>query len=67
MARPLTLDTLSQSQSLLHIPADGLEAVLKLVVTVVLLPAAGVIAAVVLVTTFGHGRDSYIKLSEKEK
>lgn len=57
-----TLDTLGQSQSSLHIPADGLQTVLELLVAVVLLPAAGVVAAVVLVTAFGHGRDAYVKL-----
>ena len=58
----LTLDSLGQSQSFLHISADSLKTVLELLVTVALLLAAGVIAAVMLVATFGHGRDTYIKL-----
>ena len=53
---------MGQSQSPLHIPADGLQTVLELVIAVVLVTAAGVIAAVMLVTTFGHGRDAYVKL-----
>lgn len=64
LAQPLTLDTLGQSQSPLHIPADGLETVLELLVALVLLTAAGVIATVVLVTTFGHGRDADVKLEK---
>lgn len=56
------MDTVGQSQSPLHIPADGLETVLKLVITVVLLSATGVIAAIVLVTAFSHGGDAYVKL-----
>ena len=63
--QPLTLDTLGQSQSPLHIPTDGLETVLELIIALVLLTAAGVIAAVMLVTTFGHGRDAYVKLGKK--
>lgn len=59
---PLTLDTLSQSQSPLDIPADGFQTVLELLVTVVLLVAAGVVAAIVLVTAFGHGGDAHVKL-----
>lgn len=62
LAQPLTFDTLGQSQSPLDIPADGLKTVLELLVAVMLLTAAGVVAAVMLVTAFGHGRDSYIKL-----
>lgn len=62
LAQPLTFDTLGQSQSPLHIPADGLKAVLELLIAVMLLTAAGVVAAVVLVTAFGHGWDSYVKL-----
>lgn len=64
LALLLTLDTLGQSQSPLHIPADGLEAVLELLITVVLLASTGVIAAVMLVATFGHGRDAYVKLEK---
>lgn len=64
--RLTSLDTLGQSQSSLHIPADGLQTVLELLVAVVLLPAAGVVAAVVLVTAFGHGRDAYVKLESKQ-
>lgn len=56
------MDTMGQPQRLLHISADSLETVLELVVAVVLLSAAGVIAAVVLVTAFGHGWDAYVKL-----
>lgn len=66
VAPPLTLDTLGQSQSPLNIPADGCEAVLELLVTVMLLTATGVIAAIVLVTTFGHGWDTYVKLELKQ-
>ena len=62
MTQPLTLDTLGQSQSSLHIPADGLETALELVITVVLLSATGVIAAIMLVAAFGHCRDAYVKL-----
>lgn len=58
----LTLDTVGQSQGSLHIPADGLETVLELIITVVLLSATGVVAAIVLVTAFGHGGDAYVKL-----
>lgn len=58
----LTLNTLGQSQSPLHIPADGLQTVLELLVTVVLLTAARVITAVMLVAAFGHGRDADVKL-----
>lgn len=61
------LDTLGQSQSLLHIPADGLQTVLELVITVVLLLAACVVAAVMLVTAFCHGWDTYIKLKAKHR
>lgn len=61
-APPLTLDTLGQSQSPLNIPADGFETVLELLVTVVLLAAAGVVAAVVLVTALGHGGDAHVEL-----
>lgn len=64
LAQPLTLDTLGQPQSPLHIPADGLETVLELIIAVVLLTTTGVIAAVMLVTTFGHGRDAYVKLKK---
>lgn len=53
---------MGQSQSLLHIPADGLQTVLELVITVVLLTATGVIAAVMLITAFRHGRDTYVEL-----
>lgn len=53
---------MGQPQCLLHISADSLETVLELVIAVVLLSAAGVIAAVVLVTAFGHGWDAYVKL-----
>lgn len=66
MSPPLTLDTLGQSQSPLNIPANGCEAVLELLVTVVLLTATGVVAAIVLVTTFGHGWDTYVKLELKQ-
>lgn len=62
LAQCLTLNTLGQSQSPLHIPADGLQTILELLITIVLLAAAGVIAAVVLVATFGHGRDADVKL-----
>lgn len=62
MVRSLTLDTLRQSQSPLHIPADGLQTVLKLFVAVMLLTPAGVITSVMPVTTFGHGRDTNVKL-----
>lgn len=65
LALLLTLDTLGQSQSPLHIPADGLEAVLELLITVVLLASTGVIAAVMLVATFGHGRDANVKLEKR--
>lgn len=58
----LTLDTLRQSQSPLHIPADGLQTVLELFVALMLLMAAGVITAVMLVTTSGHGWDTNVKL-----
>lgn len=61
-AAPLTLDSLGQSQCPLNIPADGFQTVLKLFVTVVLLAAAGVVAAIVLVTAFGHGGNSHVKL-----
>lgn len=57
---------MGQSQSPLHIPADGLEAVLELLITLVLLTPAGVVAAVMLVTAFGHGRDAYVKLKAKQ-
>lgn len=60
----LTLDGLGQSQSPLYVPADGLETFLELLVTLVLLVATGIVAAVMLVAAFGHGRDSYIKLEE---
>ena len=60
--QPLTLDTLLQSQSFLHVPADGLQTVLELLIAVELLLAARVVAAVVLVTAFGHGRDADVKL-----
>lgn len=62
VAPPLTLDTLGQSQSPLNIPADGCKAVLELLVTVMLLTATGVVAAIMLVTTFGHGWDTYVEL-----
>lgn len=61
---PLTLDTVGQSQSPLHTSADGLKAFLELLITVMLLFTTGVIAAVMLVTTFGHGRDAYVKLEK---
>lgn len=62
----LTLDTLGQAQSPLNIPADGFETVLELLVTVMLLAAAGVVAAIVPVTAFGHGGDAHVKL-EKDR
>ena len=46
LAQPLTLDLFVQSQSRLHIPADGLQTVLEQLIAVVLFTAAGVIAAV---------------------
>lgn len=61
------LDSLGQSQSPLHVPTDGLQTILELLVAVVFLPAAGVVAAVVLVAAFGHGRDSQIKLESEER
>lgn len=63
-AQPLTLDTLGQSQSPLHIPADVLQTVLELLVAVVLLQAAGVVAAVMFVTAFGHRWNAYVKLKK---
>lgn len=62
LARPLTLDTLGQSQSPLNVPADGFETVLELLITVVLQAAACIVAAVVLVAAFGHGGDAHVKL-----
>lgn len=64
MLLPLTLDTVGQSQGPLHTSADGLKAFLELLITVMLLFTTGVIAAVMLVTTFGHGRDAYVKLEK---
>ena len=58
----LTLDTFGQSQSFLHVPADCIQAVLKLPITVTFLTPAGVVTTVMMVTTFGHGWDSYVKL-----
>lgn len=65
--RLTSLDTLCQSQSLLHIPADGFKAVLKLFITVTFLLATGVVAAVMLVATFGHRWNTYVKLKSKER
>lgn len=56
------MDTVRQPQSPLHIPAYGLQTVLKLVVAVMLVTPAGVVTAVMLVTTFGHGWDTNVKL-----
>lgn len=61
------LDTVGQSQGPLNVPADGLQAVLEPLVTVVLLAAAGVIATVVLVTAPGHGGDADVELKSKHR
>lgn len=53
---------MGQSQSSLHVPADGLETFLELLITVVFLAATGIIATIVLVTTFGHRWDANVKL-----
>ena len=47
--------------------ANGLQAFLALVVTVVFLTATGVIATVVLVTALGHGWDAYVKLRARKR
>lgn len=67
MAKSLTLDALGQSQSSLHIPTDGLQTFLELLITVMFLTATGVIAAIMLVTAFSHRRNTYIKLKNNSK
>ena len=62
LALVLTLDTMVQSQSPLQFSTDGLQTVLELLITVVFLTPTSVIATVVLVATFGHGWDAYVKL-----
>lgn len=65
--RTFTLYTLVQSQCDLYVPTYGLQANVELIITVMFLSSTRIVAAIVQITAFRHGRDPDIELRTREK